>query len=345
MTQLEEVSSRPESRNSRDKRPESNSIGGKSSIVGAFASRYGLVGVWAIMAAAYALLMPDKFLNVATFQAIFGSQQAMVFLSMAVLCTLVVGEFDLSFASVMGLSATIVAVLAGLHDVNIVLACLIALAASALCGALNAIFVIKLGISSLIVTLGVGTLLVGIAEMLSDTNTVSVSNEAFAKFTLTDVLGLPISFFYGLLVAGVFTYVLGWTPLGRHMLFIGANPEVARLAGVRVDRVRAGAYVCGATLSGLAGIMLVSSVGGFDPSASHAYLLPAFAAVFLSSAVVQPGQFNPLGAMIGIYFLSTGILGLQLLGFSNWIQDVFYGGGLVIAVALATIFRNKATST
>jgi hypothetical protein len=68
------------------------------------------------------------------------------------------------------------------------------------------------------------------------------------------------------------------------------------------------------------------TAGGFDPTASPSYLLPALAAVFLGTAVVVPGQFNPLGTLIGIYFLETGIIGLQLLGYSGRVQDAFYGG-------------------
>lgn len=64
-------------------------------------------------------------------------------------------------------------------------------------------------------------------------------------------------------------------------------------------------------------------VGGFDASKPQNYLLPAFAAIFLGTAVVSPGQFNPMGTLIGIYFLATGAVGLQLLGSSGWVHDAF----------------------
>ena len=98
-------------------------------------------------------------------------------------------------------------------------------------------------------------------------------------------------------------------------------------------------------IAGFAGIVLVGTVGGFDPSGAQSYLLPALAAVFLGTAVVQPGQFNPVGVAIGIYFLETGIIGLQLLGASGWVQDTFYGAGLVSAVTVATIVRARARET
>ena len=72
-------------------------------------------------------------------------------------------------------------------------------------------------------------------------------------------------------------------------------------------------------------------------------LLPTFAAVFLSTAILEPGRFNPLGTLLGIYFLATGILGLQLLGLQAWVSQVFYGGILVIAVTISTLLRRRST--
>jgi ribose transport system permease protein len=307
-------------------------------------SRYALIGVWAVMALVYSVLMPETFMQMSTVQAIFGSQSALLFLAVASLCTFVVGEFDLSFASVMGLSATIVPVLSTLHDVALPLACLIALAAALGCGILNAFFVVRLNVPSLVVTLGTASLFLGIAGLISSSAVVSVANPTFSQVAQQRVLGLPLSFYYGLILCAGFAYLLSWTPLGRHIVFVGANREVARLAGINVNRIRAGSYVAASLVAGLAGILLVASVGGFDPTASATYLLPALAAVFLGTAVVQPGQFNPMGTFLGIYFLATGILGLQLLGYTGWVQDAFYGAGLVIAVTVATLVRQRTRS-
>ena len=75
------------------------------------------------------------------------------------------------------------------------------------------------------------------------------------------------------------------------------------------------------------GEWLAASVGGFDPNSSPTYLLPALSATFLGTAVIKPGRFNPMGTMVAIYFLVTGIVGLQLLGYTGWVSDVFYGAG------------------
>jgi len=308
-------------------------------------SRYALILVWLGMALFYYILMPDTFGSWGAVRAIFGGQPVLVFLALSALITLMVGEFDLSVASIMGLSATLVPVLSGLHGVNIWLSCLIALAACILAGAVNAFFVVRLEVSSFVVTLGTGTLLIGISQALSSSNVVSITDRAFGELALFPVLGLPISFYYGVVLAGVIAYVMAFTPLGRNMLFVGSNREVARLAGIRVQRIRAGAYMASSLVAGFAGLMLVSTLGGFDSTTAGQFLLPALAAVFLGTAVVQPGMFNPIGTMIAIWFLWTGIFGLQLLGFSGWIQNVFYGAGLVAAVAIAKILRSRTAAT
>ena len=202
---------------------------------------------------------------------------------------------------------------------------------------------VGLGVPSLIVTLGSASLYLGISELISGSNTISVTSTSFSNIALTNVFGLPLSFYYGLALCLGFAYVISWTPIGRHIVFVGANREVARLAGIPVNRIRAGSYIAAGTVSGLAGILLVASVGGFDPTGASTYLLPALAAVFLGTAIVHPGQFNPMGTFFGIYFLETGILGLQLLGGSGWVQDAFYGAGLVIAVTVATVVRRRTS--
>ena len=89
--------------------------------------------------------------------------------------------------------------------------------------------------------------------------------------------------------------------------------------------------------------MVTAGLGGFDPSSSVTYLLPTVSAVFLGTAMIAPGRFNPIGTFIGVYFLATGILGLQELGSGGWISDVFYGAALIIAVSLSTVIRRRTS--
>jgi ribose transport system permease protein len=304
--------------------------------------RMAVLGVWAVMIGVFSVIKPSLFLTSGTFQTIFGSQQALVFLALALVITFAVGEIDLSVPSTLGLSATLVPVLHVLHHVNLGLSVVIAIAAAIAVGVVNGLIVVRLGVDPFVTTLGMSTLLLGLALWLSDLTTVGGLPSSFATWVTKPVGGLPLSFYYGLAVTLVFAYIMWRTPLGRRMTFTGANREVARLAGIRVNRVRIGSFVFAGLTAGVGGVVLVAGVGGYDPNSSATYLLPAFAAAFLSTAVIVPGRFNPVGAWIAIYFLETGIVGLQLLGYSGWISDVFFGASLVVAVAVSTVIRKRS---
>jgi ribose transport system permease protein len=309
--------------------------------LGDLASRTSLIGIWILVIALNAFLQPDVFLQSGTFRTIFGAEYELVFLTLALIVTLVVGEFDLSIASSMGLAGTLVPLLAVQHGWPVPLAVVAALLASGAIGMTNGFLVVKVGVDAIVATLGMATLVLGITLWSTDTNAVSGLPESFTQLASREVLGLPIGFFYGLAGALCLAYLLTMTPLGRRMAFVGSGREVARLAGINVDRIRFGAYVAGGLISGLAGVLLASTLAGYDPNTSGNYLLPAFAAVFLGTAVISPGKFNPIGAFIAVYFLQTGIVGLQLAGLTGWVSNVFYGGALVLAVSATTLIRKR----
>lgn len=307
-----------------------------------FGQRFAIIFIWIGMAGLFAAIEPELFLRPATLQAIFGLQQPLIFLALALVIVFAVGEFDISVPSILGLSATIVPVLAVDYDVNIGIAVAVAIGAAVLVGTLNGYLTVVIGVDPFAVTLGMSTLLIGVCLWMSGSTTVGGLDPALSAVSLTPVLGLPISFYYSIALALILAYVLARTPLGRHMTFVGANREVARLAGIPVRSIRWGAYIAASLIAGVGGVLLVLGIGGFDPSSSTTYLLPAFAAAILSTAVIVPGRFNPLGAVIAIFFLQTGVLGLQLLGLTGWITQVFYGAAVVIAVTISTLMRRRA---
>jgi ribose transport system permease protein len=306
--------------------------------------RFAILVVWAAMIAVYWGTESALFPHVGTFQTIFGSQQPLVFMAMALMCTIVVGEFvDLSVPAVFGFGATILPVLVVNHGWNVWAASIVAVAGCVLVGAVNGYLVVNVGVNTIVVTLGMSTLIEGVSLWMSDLNTISGMPSGFQKIALFDLGGLPVSFYFGVVLVLGFAYLLAFTPLGRHMRFVGASREVSRLSGVRVDRIRFGSFVFAGLLSGVGAVIAVAAIGGYNATTSDSFLLPVFAAVFLSTAILEPGRFNPLGTLVGIYFLETGILGLQLLGLQSWVSQVFYGGILVIAVTISTLLHRRAT--
>lgn len=308
-----------------------------------FLARFAFLGAWALMIVIFWAIEPN-YMSWTTFKAVLSGEQALVFLGLGLLVVLIVGEIDLSGSAILGLSATIVLVMNVLHGVNVVVASLVAVLAGVLIGVINGFIVVRLKVSPFVVTLGMSTLIVGIAMAISDLRSLSGLSDDFAEVSRTLVLGLPISFYYGLLAMLFFAYVLYRTPLGRRMQFIGANPSVARLAGVQVHRIKFLSFVFAGFISGLGGVIMVAGLGGFNASSSNVFLLPVIASVFLSTAVFDPGKFNPLGVLAAIYFLRSGVIGLQVIGLAEWVKNLFYGGVLVLAVTASTLLHQRRAS-
>jgi ribose transport system permease protein len=302
-----------------------------------------LLVIWALVILAFSLIEPSTFLQTGTFRTIFNTPVQLIFLTLALVITFAVGEFDLSVAAVMGIGGTLVAFLNVNHGMNPWIASLIALAVGAAVGLANGLLIVILGVNPIVVTLGLGTFITGVALWITDLNVINGLPSSFSNAANQPVGGVSISFVYGLVLTLVLAYLLNATPLGLRISFVGANREVARLAGIRVARIRVGAYIASGLISSLGGVILAATLGGFNPSSSPNYLLPAFAAVFLGTAVIQPGKFNAIGAFVGIFFLQTGIVGLQLLGLTGYIENLFYGGTLVVAVTISTIVQRRST--
>jgi ribose transport system permease protein len=308
------------------------------------ARRLALPITWAGVIVLFGALEPDTFLTAANFQTIFGSQAVLVVVTLGLLMPLTAGDYDLSVASVLSLSAMVVALLNVQEGWPIGLAVLAALLAGAVAGLVNGAIVVLLHVDPFITTLGSGSFIAGLVLWMSDSNTVGgISDNLVDPVIVWDLLGVPLAFYYGLALCVVVWYFLEYTAAGRRLLFVGRGRSVARLSGVRVGRARWGALTASGAMAGLAGVLYAGTAGGADPSSGASFLLPAFAAAFLGATSILPGRFNAWGSFIAVYFLVTGVTGLQLLGAESFVQQLFYGGALILAVALSQVGRGAHT--
>jgi ribose transport system permease protein len=306
------------------------------------AERYALLAVWGLVIVVFGILRPDTFLTTANFSTIFGSQAILVVLTLALLVPLTAGDYDLSVAATMGISVMTLAILNVNHGWSIGLAIAAALGVGLVIGIVNGALVVMLGIDSLIVTLGTSTFISGVILWISNSQTISgISFQLIDYVVVKQLLGIPLAFYYGIALGLLMFYVFEFMPVGRRLLFVGRGRSVARLSGIRVVRLRWGAFVVSGVISAFAGVLYAGTLGSADPTSSLSFLLPAFAAAFLGATTVMPGRFNPIGSIAAVYFLVTGITGLQLLGVQTFVQQLFYGGALVLAVALSQLARRR----
>jgi ribose transport system permease protein len=307
--------------------------------------RYALILAWAVMIVVFCVLRPNSFATTANLRTILSSQGVLLVASLAVVFPLVVGELDLSVGATLGFSAVMTAILNVKYHWSWLLCVAIAIAIGIVIGLVNGFFVVMVGVDGLITTLGIGTLVTGLGYAVTNYATVSGVDPRFVNIVTYQWLNLPISFYCAVALTLAIWYFFRWRVTGRHFVFVGQAVEVARLSGLRVNAIRIGAFVACAALASFAGLLLAGTLGGADPNAGASFLLPAYSAAFLGSTAILPGQFNPWGTLISVYFLITGITGLQLLGLNDWIQQVFYGLVLVLAVSFSRLVRRRTART
>jgi ribose/xylose/arabinose/galactoside ABC-type transport system permease subunit len=143
-----------------------------------------------------------------------------------------------------------------------------------------------------------------------------------------------------LLAVGMIVWVLlSYTTFGRYLRATGSNAEAARLAGVNPGKETIKAFALGGLLAALAGVLLAANQGSASPDVATGFLLPAFAAAFLSTVVLSTGRFTVWGTLIGGIFLVWVSQGLIVGGLAFTWTNVVNGVVLVLAVALSTVLR------
>jgi ribose transport system permease protein len=305
-------------------------------------ARFGLLAAWAALIALFGLLKPGEFLTAGTAASVLSSQAVLLILALGLIPTLTAGILDLSAPALLGLADTLVGELGAVRHWPLGPTAAAVLAVALLVGGINALLIVGIGIDPIVVTLGMSTLLAGAALGVNIVPTAGIS-PWLVDATRHQILGVQAVFYLALLLALATWYFQTHTPAGRQLYFVGAGPEVARLAGIAVRRYRATALIYGSVTASAAGILLAGTLGSSDPTIGPTYLLPAFAAVYLGASAITPGRFNAWGTVIAVYFLTTGVTGLELVGVSGWINQVFYGISLVAAALVSALLtRDRA---
>lgn len=305
--------------------------------------RYGLVIAYAVMFAIFAALKPHVFPTAENYKSILEECAPTGIMAIGLTAVMVMNDFDLSFASMLGLGSGLVTILMVIHHVGWVLAVIIALAVGVAGGILNGFLIAVLGGSSFIITLAMGTVLTGVEYAVTNEKDIfSGYSSSFLKIAQHSSLGINNQVWIALVVALMGWIMLEKTEVGRFMYAIGGNAEAARLAGVRVRALRILGFVLIGMCAIAAGVLLTSLGGSYTPDPGPPYLLPSYAAVFLGAAAFRPGQFNVLGTVVGVLFLETITTGLTMLNLSTWTINVVQGVILIAAILLSRLGEKMA---
>ncbi|MBI1170150.1 ABC transporter permease [bacterium] len=303
---------------------------------------YGLVILTVLLIILFSLLLPNTFPTVLNLRSILSDKSIIALLSLAAMIPMVAGRIDLT----VGYGIVLWHILAISFQVNFGIpwpvAVLIVVALGAMTGVLNGILVEVAKIDAFIATLGTGTVLYAIALWHSGgRQVVGALDPNFYLLSGKWVLGLPITGFYVLAVSLVMWLVLEFTPIGRYLYAIGANQKAAELNGIPTRKFVVGAFVASGTLSAIAGVLLASKLRIGQASVGLEFLLPALVGAFLGSTTIKPGRVNVWGTIIGVTILAVGISGIQQFGGSFWVEPLFNGSTLLIAIGIAGYAQRK----
>jgi ribose transport system permease protein len=314
-----------------------SSSGSARRLLGALAPFLALVAVYAL----FAILRFDRFVTWDN-SAIMLQQTAVIGIG-AIGMTLIVisGGVDLSFGSIIALSAVVLALLleAGAPPA---VAAAGAIGLGVMTGVASGLLVTRLRLMPFIVTLGMMGILRGAAKGLASEQPIYPEPTWLNDLMLLSSRFLPGGVWIMLVMAVVVAGVLRYTRFGRHIFAIGSNESTARLCGVAVDRTKVWIYAVGAGFAGLAGVLQFSYLTGGDPTTAVGLELNIIAAVVIGGASLSGGRGTVLGTMVGALIMTVVNNGCTKLEMSNWVQEIVTGGIIVAAVTLDQYRRGRS---
>ncbi len=318
---------------------EARSGGGRSFdtlLAGSFRN-FSAVWLFFIFVVLFTITAPTLFPTLLTAQIVLSDHVTTALLALAILIPLCGGNFDFSVGALLALAMATTAVLTN-NGMDALAASLIAIALTATCGFVSGFIMVKLNVNSFIATLGISQVATALTYLITQNSQIVADTPYwFTAMSQGRLLGVSFDVYYLFGLAVILWYLLEHTALGRSLFAAGGNPEAAKLAGVRVNRLAWASMVCSGAIAGLAGVLLLSKVGVFSQEYGPSFLFAAFAAVFFGATQIK-GRPNVWGTLIALYVLATAVAGLQLTFFGNeyWITPLFNGVALLIAVSLAS---------
>jgi ribose transport system permease protein len=299
-----------------------------------------------VVIAFFGILRPGSFFQWSNFTTIFGLNSVELVLVMALLLPLTNGDLDLSVAENSGMVSVLVAWLNVNHQWGLVPSILVGIAAGVAGGVINGAIITRFDVNPFIITLAMGSVFDGVAFWLPNNETVAGISPKLSQYTVnTHLLSIPLDFWYGIVIMLLMFYVLRFTAFGQRSLFVGQSREVARLSGFKVNSIRFWSFVLAGGIAAVSGVINDGVLGNATPANQGVLLLSVYAAAFLGLTTIQPGRFNAIGSAISVFFLATAVNGVNLLGAQTYVQYVFYGVFLVIAVVASRLIGRRRAAT
>jgi ribose transport system permease protein len=305
-------------------------------------SVWGLLVLLVVLLVVFSLLRPETFPTMFNVKSILNNKSVQALVALAVFIPMTANHFDLSAGFNLGISQVLAIGLQG-QGLPWWAAVIAVLSMGALVGLVNGVLVTRVKIDSFIATLGTGTVLYGLNAWYTGGQQV-LADLPRPFLAISGTLGVvPLPAIYTLLVSVALWLVFEYLPLGRYLYVLGANPRAAELNGISARRYVTFGFVAAGALASFAGIVLQSQLQLGQSSVGQEYLLPAFTAALLGATSVRPGRVNVWGTVLAVAVLAVTVAGLNQLGAPFFVEPLFNGSMLILAVGLAVQASQKRT--
>jgi ribose transport system permease protein len=300
-----------------------------------------LVGLLALCV--FLSISTDAFLSLRNGLNILDQITVLGIMAVGMTFVILIGGIDLSVGSVLALAMMVMGWTANIAGLPLAVAIIFALVASAASGLVVGLLVTIFRVPAFIATLAMMSAARGVANMITDGQQIVGFPDWFMMLAIDRHFGvLTATVFLMLAVVLAAWLFLHFRSEGRMLYAVGGNPEVARLAGIKVQIVTIGVYVVSAVLAGLAGIVLAARLDSVQPSSGFGYELDTIAAVVIGGTSLSGGAGGIGGTLIGVLIIGVLRNGLNLLNVSPFLQQVIIGVVIVLAVGAETIRRRRA---
>jgi fructose transport system permease protein len=299
-----------------------------------------------------ALLLAILFFSTQSSQFLQGPNLSLILQQVVEVGVLAIGQtliiltagIDLSCGAVMAFGMIVMTKLAVISGVPAIPAILIGIAACAGFGLLNGMLVTKVRLPAFIVTLGTLNIALALVHIYSNEETIANVPSAMTFFGRTFAVGgtdITYAVVLMLVLYALAWFVLTQTAWGSHVYAVGNNPEAARLAGIRTDRLLISVYVAAGTIYGIAALLLVSRTQVGDPNAGQTDNLDSITAVVLGGTSLFGGRGNVIGTLFGALIVGVFRNGLVLMGVSSVYQILITGILVILAVSVDQLTHRK----
>ena len=317
---------------------------------------FALIVIFAI----FSILAPSSYPTLSNVLVMCQQVSVYALLSIGMLVVVLNGGIDLSVGSTLGLAGMFAGLaIRGFKVFGSTLypavwvVVLLTIAVGAIIGYVNGLLVARLRVAPFVATLGMLYVVRGLAELSTNGLTVNnldgdpaLGNTGFDWLGFNSLLGVPIGVWVLAVVSIVASLVLSRMVYGRWLYASGGNERAAELSGVPVRQVKTRAYVISGMCAATAGVVLTSELTSAGPTQGTSYELTAIAAVVIGGAALTGGRGNVRGTLLGAFVIGFLAAGLTIVGVSAYVQTVFTGAVIVLAVLLNSIqYRGRSRTS